>query len=159
MVYESITRLNLNKTFDLMSLSLITVISGQCSAATWCHKWSEPITNPPISPEDNAAKVGARPVPRIAEDEFHARLLPANCMPLSIKFISLLTKARKLRYFLTDFFFSFFKASHAATLTSSFAPGSWQQKVSPAQKHPFRAMMTEIKWAICLHARTRRLHL
>lgn len=41
---------------------------------------------PPNHHEDNAAKL-AVPPPRIAEDKFHARLLPANCVPLSIKFI------------------------------------------------------------------------
>lgn len=52
------------------------------------------ITNykPTNHPEDNAAKL-ALVLPRIAEDKFHARLLLANCMPLSIKLILLPTKA------------------------------------------------------------------
>lgn len=96
------------------------------------------ITNPPITLKI-MRESWCSPLPRTAEDKFHARLTAANCVPLSIKLIPPITKAHN-RDILTDFL--------KLTMQSlSYLDPNWAvtAEVSPA-------LDAKIKLPICLHA-------
>lgn len=86
-------------------------------------------------------------LPGIAEDKFHARLMLANCMPLSIKFIF---SSQKLTIEI------FWRILKPTVRWLSYLDSNWAvaAEVSP----PPRAPMIEIKLTICLHAYAGRLH-
>lgn len=81
--------------------------------------------------EDNAVKL-AMPPSRTAQDKFHARLLLANCVPLSIKFIFFPSQSSQMRYFYRFFFFSSLNANHRA-FDIFIHSRLWQQRL--ARRH------------------------
>lgn len=121
MIYMSMTGSNLKWDIGLhVVLTLISEVAPGAITIRTNHK-------PSNHHEDDAAKL-AVPPPRIAEDKFHARLLPANCVPLSIKFI-FFSPHKTLNWDISTGFF-FLNANHAATRDILIHSGLWQQRLA-----------------------------